>query len=83
MTLMMTAFIMGCVTYLVYVFTRKSRVDTVIEQITIQPKSEEIKEISEIAKLEQEIRDGKIDYAGSRARLNELRASAAKSTEGT
>lgn len=74
MTILYSLGAIGAVLYVVYMMTLKARANKTVADIAVQPKAEEIAEISELARLEQEIKDGKIDYAAARARLNELRA---------
>lgn len=65
--------IIAAILGVVYYMTQRSKADAVVAELEVRPTKEDIAEVKEIARLEQEIKDGKIDYASSRARLNELR----------
>ncbi len=64
---------LGFLLYIGYYFVRRSQVDGIVADIATQPTKQQLANAAEIATLEQEIKDGKIDYAASRARLDELR----------
>lgn len=60
----------------VYYMTQRARADAIVAQIAATPTKEVLQEEHDIARLEQEIKDGKIDYAAARGRLNDIRARA-------
>lgn len=67
------AVVIGAILGVVYYMTQRSRADVVVAELEVRPTKEDTAEVKEIARLEQEIKDGKVDYASSRERLNELR----------
>ncbi len=62
--------------YGIYILRNLNKADRVIGNLSVQPKAEELKDAAEVARLTQEIKDAKVNYAADaeRVRLEYLKS---------
>ncbi len=68
MQIVYTLMAIAAALYATYFMRQRAKSDAVIGELTVQPKKEELQDVADIAKLTEEVKNAKIDYAATAER---------------
>ncbi len=68
MQILYTVLAIAAALYATYFMRQRAKSDAVVGELVIQPKKEELQDAADIAKLTEEVKNAKIDYAAAAER---------------